>query len=182
MMKHFSLLLLACSLGLSQQAWAQTKLQTLLSWHDNKAFEVYRNPALAVGRYDSSHAEVKASFINKNADQALVAQMGRAFTAGRFDASSYQWLGKHAVVWGDAGYDRRLTRDIQWNESADFMQIYPYVTADTLGGKMEREAYRFHMGYARQLNRWCYGVEAHVTTLALIPFGNAIHKSNPSPL
>ena len=47
MMKHFSLLLLACSLGLSQQAWAQTKLQTLLSWHDNKAFEVYRNPTLA---------------------------------------------------------------------------------------------------------------------------------------
>ena len=91
MMKHFSLLLLACSLGLSQQAWAQTKLQTLLSWHDNKAFEVYRNPALAVGRYDSSHAEVKASFINKNADQALVAQMGRAFTAGHFDASSYGW-------------------------------------------------------------------------------------------
>lgn len=159
-MKHFSLLLLACGLGLSQQAWAQTKLQTLLSWYDNKAFEVYRNPALAVGRHDSSHAEVKASFINKNADQALVAQMGRAFTAGRFDASSYQWLGKHAVVWGDAGYDRRRTRDIQWNESADFMQIYPYVTADTLGGKMEREAYRFHMGYARQLNRWRYGVEA----------------------
>lgn len=160
MMKYFSLLLLTCSLGLSQQAWAQTKLQTQLSWYDNKAFEVYRNPALAVGRYDSSHAEVKASFINKNADQALVAQMGRAFMAGRFNASSYQWLGKHAVVWGDAGYDRRRTRDIQWNESADFMQIYPYVTADTLGGKMEREAYRFHMGYASQLNRWCYGVEA----------------------
>lgn len=159
-MKHFFLLWLMCGLGLGQSVSAQTKLQTQLSLLDNKAFGVYQNPALAVGRYDSSYAEVKTSLTHLYADKALVAQMGRAFRAFQFDASSYQWLGRNAVVWGNASYDHRRTQDVRWNETADFMQVYPYVIADTLGGKIEREAYQFHMGYAQQLKYWRYGVEA----------------------
>lgn len=98
--------------------------------------------------------------------------MGRAFTAGRLP--SYQWLGKHAVVWGDAGYDQRRTRYLAANDGLISCRFY-LMSQPIPSVARWNEAYRFHMGYARQLNRWCYGAEA-AYEMALI-IATSIHAS-----
>ena len=165
--------LLAVLLAVSTVGKAQQGLQQRLSDTRGKAFPTYQNPAFAGTRYGESFSEMRGTFSTDHADKAVIAQLGRGHTAGAFDASSYQKMGKHGVAWGHAGYDRRHIKDVRWNETADFLTVYPYVTADSVGGKMEAERYSFRLGYAQGFRKWSYGVEA--------AYQSALHYRDTDP-
>ena len=142
-------------------ACAQTEaLLQRLSPTANPNWQVYRNPALMAQRYPASFSEASVAYHTETSSQAPVAQLGKDRYQGSFQALSYQPLDKHDAVWGNASYRRRHTTDVCWNETADFLKVYPYVTADTVGGKMEQEAYLFNLGYAGNKGKWAYGIEA----------------------
>lgn len=41
-------------------------------------------------------------------------------------------------IWGEAGYDFGQRRNVMLNESSDYQTVYPYVTADLVGGASTR--------------------------------------------
>lgn len=62
-------------------------------------------------------------------------------------------------IWGNAYYHNGERKNVQWNESADYELIYPYVMADTIGGDIKSETYFFEGGYAASHGRWTFGGE-----------------------
>lgn len=54
-------------------------------------------------------------------------------------------------IWGEAGYDFGQRRNVMLNESSDYQTVYPYVTADLVGGDLHEENYRFSGGFAHTL-------------------------------
>lgn len=49
---------------------------------------------------------------------------------------------------------------MKWNSTADFLLLYPYVMADTLGGDLTFERYAFKAGWASVWKKMKIGAEA----------------------
>lgn len=128
------------------------------------AWRTYANPAVMEARYDSSLTEIAATYRWRNTETAPIAQMGDGERTGQFRASSYTRLSPAIAVWGKAGYDRSRTDNVQWNENADFLSLYPYVMADTLGGNLDHEGYLLELGYAQRLRPLTFGFEFHYSS------------------
>ena len=109
------------------------------------------NPARQHGRYATNLSEVAASMDNRQANTPLFYQTGKGQTAFNLRANSYLHLTKNTTVWGSAGYATGKRRAVKWNSTADFLLLYPYVMADTLGGNLTFERYAFSAGWA---SRW----------------------------
>ena len=156
--------IIACMVSVATAANAVAQqthdLRHSLSDVENHEWTVYANPALMEARHKTSFADAAVTFAHDSGDKAVTAQTGRAFNDASFAASSYQRLGKESAVWGKAAYHRRQTKGVEWNETSDFMEVYPYVIADTVGGKMQRESYLFNIGYAQSRRHLSYGMEA----------------------
>lgn len=65
---------------------------------------------------------------------------------------------KTSTLWGAASYTKGKRYDLKWIENADPEIVYPYFTADSVGGDLDVEYYRFMGGYADHRNRWYWGV------------------------
>ena len=52
------------------------------------------------------------------------------------------------------------TRNVCWNSTSDYELLRPYVLADSVGGDLQHEQYRFYGGYARVDGRFNYGLTA----------------------
>lgn len=156
--------IIACVVSVATAANAAAQqsldLRHRLSDVEDHEWTAYGNPALMDARYKTSFVDAAVTFAHDSGDKAVTAQTGRTFNDASFTASSYQRMGKGSVVWGRAAYHRRQTKGVEWNETSDFMEVYPYVIADTVGGKMRRESYLFNIGYAQSRKRWSYGMEA----------------------
>ena len=161
-MQHRFIIACIVSVATAINAAAQQTcdLKHRLSGVENHEWTTYANPALMATRHKTSFSDAAATFTHSSGDKAVVAQTGRAANDAGFAASSYQRMGKGSAVWGKAAYHRRLTKNVEWNETSDFLEVYPYVIADTVGGKMQRESYLFSIGYAQSRKLWSYGVEA----------------------
>lgn len=75
----------------------------------------------------------------------------------RVNIGTYILLDRDTRVWGSAIYENRKRRDVKWNETSDIETVYPYLTADTVGGHMSGETYSFEGGYAKRAGRWSIG-------------------------
>ncbi|MCM1450636.1 MAG: hypothetical protein NC102_00035 [Clostridium sp.] len=107
-----------------------------------------------------SLSDINASYIWRHQEHAAEPWNGAGESRGAFDADAYLRLGKSSVATAGAGYETGMVRDVQWNSTADYAMLYPYVVADSLGGDLHREQYRFFGGFASQAGKFVYGLGA----------------------
>ena len=108
----------------------------------------YLNPALNYYRYSDSYSSLSISGDWDNESRALNAQEGDGWGGFKVAADSYVRMSDASRIWGNAYYHNGERKNVQWNESADYELIYPYVMADTIGGDIKSETYFFEGGYA----------------------------------
>ena len=87
-------------------------------------------------------------------EEARLQPLGDGALDGGFYAESFRRLDDRSVVWADARYVRGNRRNVRWNSTADYLLLYPYVVADSVGGDLTTEEYAFGGGYARRIGRF----------------------------
>ncbi len=117
------------------------------------------SPALKPWQHAASYSEVGLDADYEKANQPLLYQTGSGHTFGRFRADAYLRLSPRTTVWGEASYRTGRVRAVKWNSTADFLLLYPYVMADTIGGDLNSERYTFSGGWAARKGRWTVGAE-----------------------
>ncbi|MBR1630761.1 MAG: hypothetical protein IJ680_02800 [Paludibacteraceae bacterium] len=93
-----------------------------------------------------------------------------------FEAHAVKDLSDADRIWGSAAYEYGRKIQIKWNETSDFMLLYPYLTADSLGGNMNSERYLFEGGYS---HRWTH---AHLGGQFRYRALQEYRSSDPRPL
>lgn len=123
----------------------------------------WNNPAVKPFQHRYSLSSVEASFSVRDESEPLDVQRGDHESIWAFDAESYM---KHnnATLWGKAYYNNGYVGHMVWNETSDVGVVYPYVIADSVGGKkLNLERYSFMGGYAASRGKWVYGASLGYT-------------------
>lgn len=116
----------------------------------------YANPALRQWEQAYGYSSLSAGYRREADSRAIDVQSGTGESTWGLSADSYI-KHKSSTLWGSASYRNGMLRDIRWNESSDAALIYPYFTADSIGGDMHTETYSFAGGYADHTDRWAWG-------------------------
>ncbi|WP_321331235.1 DUF6850 family outer membrane beta-barrel protein [uncultured Bacteroides sp.] len=119
--------------------------------------QVWANPSLRYYLQDFSFSSMALNVTLNNRGKAALAEEGDEKKVFGVQAESFVRLSDQVRVFGKAGYSDEHTKNVLWNETSDFSVIYPYVTADSIGGSMDGEEYSFMGGYARVLGLWTIG-------------------------
>lgn len=119
---------------------------------------VYANPALRQFKYVNSLTTVAVGYDIMRQSKAVSTQAGDGDDKALFDATTYIKY-KNSALWGNGCYSNGHVRFPVWNEVADAELVYPYLTADSIGGDMKREIYRFSGGLASRIGNFVWGVE-----------------------
>lgn len=117
----------------------------------------YENPAVKQWMLRGSHSGIGAGYLSDKADKPVDLQLGTGERSWHIGGETYLKY-KTSTLWGDASYTNGTQLDRNWNETSDLAVIYPYVTADSIGGDMKMERYRFAGGYADHTADWAWGV------------------------
>lgn len=117
----------------------------------------YANAALNYYRHSFSFSTLSVSGDWNDYSRAVAAEQGEGWKGFRISAESYVRMSGHSRIWGNARYRNGVRKNVQWNESADYNLLYPYVAADTIGGDLKSETYFFEGGYAAAWKRWTFG-------------------------
>lgn len=116
---------------------------------------VLHNPAAKGFAQDFSLSELSLNYqFEDREESATLKQAGQGLRAGGFSARSFVRIGEQGRAFGNAGYTYGKKMNIQWTETSDFELLYPYLTADSVGGDLTSETYRFAGGYAHALGAW----------------------------
>lgn len=165
----FSLLLSAGPAFAQPDSRDSTGLFRALSEHTSPFTELtdaaFRNTAIRTRAFETSFSEVAAGYEMRREEQALEQQKGDGADFGRFSARSYRHLSDKSTVWGDAGYCRGVKHNVVWNSSSDYDLIFPYVTADSIGGDLTSEEYTFSGGYGHRSDRYAWGLQGNARAL-----------------
>ncbi len=119
----------------------------------------WNDPALAgyIRTYSLIDMNIRGE-IEDNKNQ--LPQLGAGYRQGAFCADAQVLLKNKDLIWGTASYENGTKKNVQWNESADFLKVYPYVSIDTVGGDLKYENYLFEGGYSKQYDRFSWGISA----------------------
>lgn len=130
------------------------------------ADEVYANPSAQLHRYNFSLSSASLSGEYSKESEPLFYENGDGYDAFSFEADTY--IRRHNfVLWGDAAYSNSRLRNVRWNETSDHLLLYPYLTADSIGGDFDKESYSFAGGYAGHAGRIAWGTQlSYVATIA----------------
>lgn len=115
---------------------------------------------IAALRYYSQEPSLSAltvGFTSSPSAADRLPQLGNGGRAWEVEATAFHRIGEADCVWGEAGYTNGRRYDVRWNETSDFLLVYPYVMADGRGGNLNYEQYTLHGGYARAWHRLLYG-------------------------
>ena len=114
------------------------------------------NPALAGYRLPVGISELNAGF----------AQQGGVTRQGYFDAQTYLRTA-NATIEGHASYHNGFRLNSGIYENANPELLYPYLTADEVGGRLDDEIYSFGGAYNTALadSTWLIGVEGAYTAI-----------------
>ncbi len=146
---YISLFLTAATAS-AQQPDVQTRWMDNSQLSRNVATVRYDNPAMMKNRYDASLTTIGAAWLFDDQEQAHTIEEGDG--SNRADISAEAFIKKGLNdIWGEAGYSIGQRRNVLLNESSDYSRIYPYVTADLVGGDLHEETYRFSGGFAHTL-------------------------------
>ena len=121
--------------------------------------KVLASPALRNLSQQPSLSEISIVGNSQPSAKDKIPQMGNGGRYFKVEASSFQHLGKGKVVWGNASYKNGRKYDVRWNETSDFLLLYPYVMADGRGGDLKYEEYKLDGGYSAQHQKILYGVD-----------------------
>ena len=116
----------------------------------------FGNPAVKQWQSGVSLSGVGAAYHNRGNDRAKLPIMGDGERYFSFEAESYMKY-KTSTLWGGAFYNNGKQFNLQGCETSDYQLVYPYVTADAVGGDMNLERYSFAGGYADERGRWSWG-------------------------
>lgn len=120
------------------------------------AGRVWENPALKYFIDQPSLSQLAIEgFIHKEKESVLL-QQGKGENGFAVNAHSFLELSPQSKVWGTASYINKKRTSVQWNESSDYDKIYPYVTANTQGGDLYSETYRFSGGYVHEAGKYTW--------------------------
>lgn len=119
--------------------------------------QLFDNPAMKQWMMPVSYNTLSAKYTDSQQSQAIDCRLGDGLHYFGIEADSYI---KHrsTTLWGTAAYHNGTRQSVVWNESSDFSIIYPYFTADSIGGNLKGESYAFSGGYADHNDRWDWGV------------------------
>ena len=117
----------------------------------------YASPAMRQFRLPFTYGTVGAGWQGEYMSEAVNPQTGSGEQYGFFSADAELKSGT-STLWGTAGYTNGIIRDVRYNETSDISLIYPYVTADEVGGDMRAERYSFSGGYSDRYRRMAWGV------------------------
>lgn len=126
-------------------------------WQMNDAS--WENPAFRQWMLPQSHSSIGINLHDESFSEPVDLQQGKGEHYWQAGAESFLRRPSSAL-WGDASYTNGKQLGVTWNESADIDLIYPYVTADSIGGDLNMERYRFAGGYAGSSGRQAWGVHA----------------------
>lgn len=113
----------------------------------------YYNPASMSGYSTSSFSEFSVGY-QDNKENAYRQQLGNGSKGLMIKAQSFQKLKPNRSVWGSASYQNLKMSSVKWNETLDYERIAPYITSDSVGGKLNLERYQFAGGYLEKMGRW----------------------------
>jgi len=158
-----SLILLSGSLSLSGQDTLQV----------SRRVRQELDPVLHIGT-DATEAHSAAAFLfsplptlvdaslgfqYRDEEVPSVLQEGDGLLEGAFRAQAFRRLSEDDAVQGGASYRRGVRRNVRWNNTSDFDLLFPYVTADSVGGDLQTETYAFYGKYARRAGQFFWGAE-----------------------
>ncbi len=103
-----------------------------------------------------SFSSVDFRYDMRHEDTPMLMQEGDGLQQGSFNAESFLRLDGKSSVAGGMSYQRGEKSNVLWNETSDFDILYPYVMADSVGGDMQKELYRFHGGYSHRTGNLVY--------------------------
>ncbi len=115
------------------------------------------NPASysEAGKYGITTFKV---FAEKSNTPNQLQQKGNGKNLWGAEVYSLQKPDDRTTVWGNASYTQGKNKQVVWNENSDYDLIYPYVAADSVGGDMKFENYRFSGGYSKKINTSTLGI------------------------
>lgn len=96
--------------------------------------QIYRNPAINYYAHTFSISEIQIGWEQQNANKAFMPQLGAENSHFSFHAFSYLPLGENSKTWGNAYFKKGKKEKVEWNETSDYLTVYPYVVADSVGG------------------------------------------------
>ena len=168
-MKHYLTVVFLLAAVASQ---AQDSLSSLssrlqednrLSEHFSFVDEEYLTAKIFRQSYSLTQVSISGNYHAES--QPILLQSGKNKWGGAFNASSYQLLKPQIRLWGEAMYKNGVKEDVLWNESSDLEIIYPYISADSIGGNINSETYFFRGGYAQERNKWIWAAEVQYRAL-----------------
>lgn len=118
----------------------------------------WQNPATRQFQAPFSISAIHLNYSNLSAKAPVSLSQGSGEWCAEVGAYTYL-KHKSSTLWGDAYYDNGRQLGIKWNETSDSEMLYPYLTADSIGGNMNLERYRFMGGYADHKKRWSWGAQ-----------------------
>lgn len=121
--------------------------------------EMLASPALRNIIEEPSLSRIGLKGISSPSATSRIPQLGNGMRAFKVEATSLQHLGNNDLVWGNASYENGRKYSVVWNETSDFLQLYPYVMGDPRGGDLNFEEYKLNGGYSKRIDRIYYGVE-----------------------
>ncbi|TAJ08654.1 hypothetical protein DMA11_21065 [Marinilabiliaceae bacterium JC017] len=117
----------------------------------------WRNPALRYFYPVHTYGDVSVSWQQRHEKEIYDVPNGNKESVFDFNAHSFR-KGEKYVVYGSAGYQYGVNKNIKWNNIADYQMLYPYLVADTIGGTAYREQYCFNGGYVRGWGKLTAGI------------------------
>ena len=105
------------------------------------------SPAMMLYRSEQSLSQISLRSDLRREQEALLQPLGDGAFDGGFYAESYRRLSERSATWADARYVRGNRRNVCWNSTADYLLLYPCITADSAGGNLSTEEYAFGGGY-----------------------------------
>lgn len=114
------------------------------------ATKSYENPALRQWLFDQSLTQVVLGGQWESQRESIVPQKGDGYYGGNIGATTFR-LTKRGAVWGNASFEIDKITNVQFNETSDYDLLAPYIMADTVGGDLHTQIYRFGGGFALRL-------------------------------
>ncbi len=156
-MKRSIIITLLASAGLTASAQTvQDRVMEADTFLTAPASISLANPAMAGYRLQTGISEISAGF----------EQQGGVNRRGYFEAQTFLRSG-HSTIEGHASYHNGFRLNSGIYENADPQLLYPYLTADEVGGRLDDEIYSFGGTYNTSLadSTWLIGVEGSYTAL-----------------
>lgn len=118
-----------------------------------------RNPVQGLFHQEFPLLQVEFEGQIRNESTVLFQQRGSGKKVAVFKADAYQPISDSIKVWGNVLYNNGIIKNVVWNETSDIEFLYPYLSADSIGGDINSETYYFNGGYAQQLRNVILGAK-----------------------